>query len=138
MSQSVGVQIVVLGMASLIDAVVECGLQYVESRQSLTCDDGVKHQVDLVVHDEHGATVGVTIDPKTKEAKFVAKDTRGAKGKALAGRIAQRYAMSRAIDELKKKGYQLVKEEKLPDGTTRATRERLAEVLNGRAAAELW
>jgi 8-oxo-dGTP pyrophosphatase MutT (NUDIX family) len=26
----------------------------------------------------------------------------------------------------------------LPDGTTRATRERLAEVLNGRAAAEFW
>jgi len=26
----------------------------------------------------------------------------------------------------------------LPDGTTRATRERLIEVLNGRAAAEFW
>ena len=26
----------------------------------------------------------------------------------------------------------------LPDGTTRATRERLAEVLTGRAAAEFW
>ena len=26
----------------------------------------------------------------------------------------------------------------LPEGTTRATRERIAEVLNGRAAAEFW
>jgi hypothetical protein len=119
MSQSAGIEIIVVGMAALVQAVVDCGLEYAASRQTLTTDDGAKHTVDLIVRDEHGATVGVQLDAKTQAAKFIAKDCHGQKGKALAGRIAQRYATSRAIEELRQKGYQLVKEEKQRDGSVK-------------------
>jgi len=118
-SQSAGIEIVAVGMAALVQAVVECGLAYVESRQTLTCDDGAKHAVDLIIRGQDGATVGVQLDKKTQAAKFIAQDCQGEKGKALAGRVLQRYALSRAIEELRKKGYQIGQQEKQPDGTVK-------------------
>jgi hypothetical protein len=117
MSQSVGLEIVVVGMAELVAAVVECGADYVQSRQELVSEDGQTHDVDLLVTDKQGATVGVQVDAKGGQARFVAKDCHGQKGKALAGRIAQRYAYSKVIAELKAKGYAIGKEEKQRDGT---------------------
>jgi hypothetical protein len=116
MSHSTGIEIAVVGLAALIQAVVECGFEYAESRQFQT-DDGQKHAVDLVVHDRAGAKVAVKVDEKTGLARFIAHDCQGGKGKALAHRIAQRYAYSRITEELKRKGYVIGKEQKQPDGT---------------------
>jgi hypothetical protein len=117
MSHSVGIEIVVVGMAQLVAAVVECGLDYQQSRQKLQTEDGQSHDVDLVVRDGQGAVVGVQLDQKTQTARFVPQDCKGTKGKALAGQIAQRYAYSKVIAELKAKGYAIGKEEKQRDGT---------------------
>lgn len=119
MSQSVGLEIVVMGMAGLVKAVAECGLACLEQRQQFTTDDGTTHTVDLVVQDEAGAKVGVKLDAKTKVATFVAHDCKGTQGTSLARRIAQRYARSQVIEELQRKGYQIGKEEKQPDGTVK-------------------
>jgi hypothetical protein len=117
MSELALVKIVVVGMAQLVHAVGECGLDYYQSRQQLVADDGQSHEVDLVVKDGQGAVVGVQLDEKTGEATFIPKDCKGEKGKALAGRIAQRYAYSQVIADLKAKGYNIGKEEKQRDGT---------------------
>lgn len=118
MSHAAGIEIVIVGMAGLIRAVAECGLEYAESRQKLKLSDGSTEAVDLVVKDPEGTTVGVKVDPRTQVATLVPQDCTGTKGKALAGRIAQRYALSRVTEELQRKGYTL-REEKLPDGTVR-------------------
>jgi hypothetical protein len=74
--------------------------------------------VDYVVRDAAGAEVGVKVDRRTEEATFIAGDCAG-RGKALAGRITQRYAYARVTEEMRRKGYQLAKEERAPDGTVR-------------------
>jgi hypothetical protein len=120
MSHSVGLEIVVVGMGALLEAVVQCGLDHVQARQFQT-DDGQTHAVDLVVSDNEGAKVGVKVDKKTGEASFIAHDCKGGKGKALAHRIAQRWAYSKLTEELRRKGYQIAKEEKQRDGTIKLT-----------------
>jgi hypothetical protein len=44
--------------------------------------------------------------------------------KEIAGRIAQRWAYSKAVGELKRKGYTVAKEEKQKDGTVRVVMQR--------------
>ncbi len=109
------IEVVVVGLAELVQAAVECGLEVVEER-TLVLADGKTQAVDLIVQD--GATqVGVVIDPRTKVAKLIAHDQTGVKGKALVQRLVQRYAYSRVVSELKAKGYQIGKEEHAADGT---------------------
>ena len=119
MSHSAGISIVVVGMGQLIAAVAECGFDYLQSRQKFQVDDGTTHEVDVVVTDQGGAKVGVQLDAKTGEAKFIAHDCKGERGQAMAGQIAQRYAYSRVVEELRRKGYVVGKEEKQADGTVR-------------------
>ncbi len=107
MSHAVVLDVVVVGMAALLEAVAQCGLDVVHEKRL------GKHEVDLVVRGEDGALVGVKVDKKTQEASFIADDARG---EALAKRVAQRWARSRVIDELKRKGYQ-ISESKQPDGS---------------------
>lgn len=117
MSHSAGLEVVVIGLVELIAAAVEAGGRWNEQRK-LQTDDGKTHAVDGVVVDEHtGARVGVKIDPKTKVATFIAQDCKGKKGKALAARVAQRYAYARVTEEMKRKGYQVAKDEVKPDGS---------------------
>jgi len=116
MSQVATLEIVVVGMVGLVQAIVDTGLEYQKQKKFQT-DEGTTHDVDLVVTDEHGVQVGVKVDPKTEEAKFLPYDCKGTRGKAVAKRIAQRWAYSRVVDELKRKGYEVGSEEKQPDGT---------------------
>lgn len=106
---------VAMGMAGLIQAVTECGLDVIHEKQLIT-EDGKSHVVDFVVQ-EGKTRVGVALDPKTQVASFIAHDVRGNSGKKLAEKIAQRYAYSRVVEELKRKGYQIGKEERAADGT---------------------
>lgn len=116
MSMSQGVEIVVLvqGLAALFDAIAEAGAEIRQQKKLRTAHG--EAEVDYVVTDASGAEVGVTVDQKTERATFVHSDARG---RALAGRIAQRYAYSRVTEELKRKGYQVAREEKLSDGTVK-------------------
>jgi hypothetical protein len=119
MSQAVGIDILVLGAAGLLEALVDTGLACAEQRTFQT-EDGKVHRVDLVVADaKAGAKVGVKIDAKTGQAQFIAHDCKsgGVKGKALASRIVQRYAYVKAVEELRRKGYKISKEETKADGS---------------------
>jgi hypothetical protein len=123
MSQSVDVAIVVVGLAELMRAVAEAGCEAVKQSE-LRTEDGRRHRVDLVVKDEQGTQVGVKLDQKTGLATFVGHDGKDKRKTALANRVAQRYAYSKVLDELKRKGYQIAKEEKQKDGTIKLVAQR--------------
>jgi hypothetical protein len=119
MSQIVEMKIIVSGMAGLLEAIAEAGLEC--ARQKTFETDQGKHAVDLVVTDENGTRTGVRVDKRTGEATFIAH---GDKAAALANKVMQRYAYSRVVSELKRKGYQIGKEEKQKDGSLRLVAQR--------------
>jgi hypothetical protein len=119
MSQVIELKIIVSGMAGLMEAIAEAGL---ECTRQKTFESGAgKHAVDLVVTDEQGTQTGVKVDARTGEATFVGH---GEKAGALANRVMQRYAYSRVVNDLKRKGYQIGKEEKQKDGSIRLVAQR--------------
>jgi hypothetical protein len=122
MSQSVDLVIVVKGMGDLMAAIVEGGFTH-ESRPQFQDEQGRTHAVDLVVRDDAGTRVGVKVDEGTGTATFVGHDASG-RAQALANRVAQRYAYSKVTQELKRKGYQIAKEEKQKDGTIKLVAQR--------------
>jgi hypothetical protein len=117
-SQSLLVVVAVQGLAALLSAVAEAGAQIREQRK-LRAADGRTHAVDYVATDASGAEVGVKVDARTQRATFIPADCDAGPGRALAGRIAQRYARSRVLEELKRKGFALSREEKQKDGTVK-------------------
>jgi hypothetical protein len=122
-SQSVELTVAVVGMTELIRAIVEAGLRH-EQRSEYRAEDGRTHAVDLVVSDEQGAQVGVKVDSKTGLATFVGHDGKDERASALARRVAQRYAYSKTLDELKRKGYQITTQETQKDGTIKLVAQR--------------
>jgi len=123
MSQVVEVSLVVQGLAALIQAIVESGLQHEEASELVTAD-GRHHAVDLVVTDQTGAQVGVKLDARSGVATFVGHDEEDGRTRALANRVAQRYAYSKTLEELRRKGYQIAREEKQKDGTIKLVAQR--------------
>jgi hypothetical protein len=123
MSQSVELEIAVMGLAELVRAIAEAGLRH-EERAHYRSEDGRTHAVDLVVSDEQGAEVGVKVDQKTGRATFVGHDGKDKRATALAHRISQRYAYSKTLDELQRKGYQVTKQETQKDGTIKLVAQR--------------
>ena len=115
MSQSVHITLVLASFELLREAVADLRAGLAQ-QSKLETRDGQIHRVDYVITDEEGTQVGVRIDPKTKRAVLVA-DGCGSRAEAFAGRIAQRYAYARVTDELRRKGYQLTREQKAADGT---------------------
>jgi hypothetical protein len=119
MSQGAEIVVVVQGVAALLQAAAEAGAEILEERRLRTAD-GKTHDVDYVATDERtGAQVGVKVDARTERATFIPQDCEAGPGRALAGRIAQRYARSRITEEMRRKGYQLAKEEQQRDGTVK-------------------
>lgn len=123
MSQVVEIGLVIEGMSALVQAIKEAGLE-ARQEKSFRSEDGKVHAVDLVVSDEAGTRVGVAVDRSTGRASFVTREKDPRRGTALAGRVAQRYAYSRVMEDLRRKGYQVAREEKQPDGTIRLVAQR--------------
>lgn len=118
MSQGAEIAVVVEGLAELLRAAAEAGAEVLRERKRLRASDGQTHEVDAVLRDG-AAEVGVRIDPRTRQAVFVPQDCEAGAGRALAGRVVQRYAYSRVLQELKAKGYQVAREEKQRDGSVK-------------------
>jgi len=123
MSQSVEIEVVVEGVAALLQAFRDAGAEWREERRMRDVE-GREHEVDYVADDATGGEVGVRVDPRTQKATLVARDCEAGKGKVLAGRIAQAYARSRVIADLERKGYRLAKEERRADGSVRLVLQR--------------
>jgi hypothetical protein len=122
MSQNAGVVVIVQGVALLLQVIAELGAE-VRAEKRMQTADGATHDVDYVVTDGK-AEVGVKVEKKTEKVTLVPKDCAAGPGKALAGRIAQRWAYSKAVGELKRKGYAVAKEEKQADGSVRVVMQR--------------
>ena len=122
MSQESGITVVVYGISLLLDVVAELGAEARAEKRMRTAD-GASHEVDYVVKDG-AAEVGVKVDRKTEKVTLIPKDCDAGPGKALAGKIAQRWAYSKAVGELKRKGYAVAKEEKQADGSVRVVMQR--------------
>jgi hypothetical protein len=118
----VGIVIAVQGLALLFQVVADLGAQY-RAEKKMRTSDGASHDVDYVVRDGE-AEVGVKVDRKSEKVTLIPKDCDAGPGKALAGRIAQRWAYSKAVGELKRKGYAVAKEEKQADGSVRVVMQR--------------
>jgi hypothetical protein len=122
-SQRLELAIVIEGLAALAQAIAEAGLQ--SARQtSFRSEDGRVHKVDMVVSDEQGTQVGVSVDPGTGRAHFITREKDPRRGTAVANRVAQRYAYSRVMEDLKRKGYQVAREEKQEDGSIKVVAQR--------------
>jgi hypothetical protein len=122
MSQHAGLVVSVQGLALLFQVLADLGAQY-RAEKRMRTSDGASHEVDYVVKDGK-AEVGVQVDRKTEKVTLIPKDCDAGPGKALAGRIAQRWAYSKAVGELKRKGYAVAKEEKQADGSVRVVMQR--------------
>lgn len=122
MSQSTGIEVVVVGVGVLLECIAEIGAE-VQRQRRMQDVHGKTHDVDYVVRDGD-AEVGVQVEPGTEKVRLIPRDCEAGKGKALAGRIAQRYAYSKALGELKRKGYVVSKEERQADGTIRVVMQR--------------
>jgi hypothetical protein len=122
MSQNVGIVIAVQGLALLFQVVADLGAQY-RAEKRMRTSDGASHDVDYVVKDGE-AEVGVQVDRKSERVTLIPKDCDAGPGKALAGRIAQRWAYSKTVGELKRKGYAVSREEKQADGSVRVVMQR--------------
>ena len=118
MSQKADITVVIQGIGMLLEAIAQTGAEYAKQKQLRTAD-GATHDVDYVVTGEDGAQVGVKVDRRTEQAVLIPQDCERGKGKALAGRIAQRYAQSRITEEMQRKGYQLAKQETQRDGSVK-------------------
>ena len=123
MSQCVTIAVLLQGgVALLLEAIAEAGAEIAEE-EMLRSTDGRTHRVEYVARDAEGGVVGVQVDERSGEAKLVVQDceagqaSKASRSRALADRIAQRYATSRVTEELRRKGYQLAREEKQVDGT---------------------
>jgi hypothetical protein len=123
MSEVVTLTIPIIGLAELLQTVA--ALSLIETAaESFETEDGKKHKVDLVVSDDAGTRIGVKIDQKSGEATLIAHDADDDRTTALIGRIAQRHAYSRVMEELKRKGYQIAHEEKRKDGSIKLVAQR--------------
>jgi hypothetical protein len=122
MSQCTGIEVVVVGVGVLLECIAEIGAE-VQRQKQMQDAEGTTHEVDYVVRDGE-AEVGVQVDRKTEKVRLIPRDCEAGKGKALAGRIAQRFAYSKALGELKRKGYVVSKEERQADGTVRVVMQR--------------
>lgn len=118
MSQKADITVLIQGVGMLLEAIVQTGSEYAQQKRMQTVD-GATHDVDYVVTGEDDAQVGVKIDPRSEQAVFIPQDCERGRGKALAGRIAQRYAHARITEEMQRKGYQLAKQETQRDGTVK-------------------
>ena len=117
MSSSADLEILLFGKDALLEAARLLGAAVREAQQ-LRTSVGKKHAVEFVIR-EGDAEVGVKLNAKTGAATFIPVDCNGGKGKALAGRIAQRHAYSKLMEELARKGYQISKEQRETDGSIR-------------------
>lgn len=118
MSQGAEIAVVVEGLAELFRAAAEAGAEVLRERKRLRAADGKEHAVDAVLRDG-AAEVGVRLDPASGQAVFVPQDCEAGAGRALAGRVVQRYAYSRVMQELRSKGYQVAREERQRDGSVK-------------------
>jgi hypothetical protein len=90
----------------------------VQKVKQLEAKSGEACNVDFVFQNEWGEQIGVRTN-KEGITEFVTKDSNSATVKSTLDKVRQTYAKLKILDEVKRKGYQNVKEERLADGSIR-------------------
>ena len=129
MSSSVRVSCEIASMEMLIEGIISLGLAVRDLRQAnekireLENCAGQKVKVDCVIENEVGDKIGIKKNAEGK-VEFVVQNENSSSVKATIDRVTQSYARLKILDEVKRRGYQTVKEEKLANGSIRLVVER--------------
>ena len=129
MSSSINVMCLINSVELLIEGVRQLGLAVSDLRQAeekireLENCKGQKVKVDYVIQNEVGDKIGVTTNQEGN-VEFVVQDDKSLTVKATVDKVTQAYARLKILNEVKRKGYQKVKEEKLANGSIRLVVER--------------
>lgn len=117
MSREVEIELVAGLVDSLLDAVKELRLARKEVKEIEDCH-GKRVAVDYVIENQQGENIGV----RTNEAgnvEFIPQQPQSKTTQATINQLKQTCARLKVLDEVKRQGYQKVKEEKLPNGSIR-------------------
>tara|TARA_B100000925_G_C22010652_1_gene476225 strand:+ start:6455 stop:6868 length:414 start_codon:yes stop_codon:yes gene_type:complete len=105
-----------LGIAILTQGIQELNYAIAKEKELVDCDNQVK-KVDLLIQTIDGKEIGAI---QTEEGiEFVTKDLECAITQDAIKKIKQRYSKYLVLHELKHKGYEKIKEERLPNGAIR-------------------
>lgn len=104
------------GMALLLQGVQNLGLAIAQIKHLQSALG--KLEVEYVLQNDAGVQIGVRHD-KDKRLELVLADPKDKKALEMMEKVRQAYARCRVLDELGRKGYKKVKEEKLADGSVR-------------------
>ncbi len=122
MSMGGCVGVVVSCLSTLINSIVDLGIEYKKS-SSIRTADGKIHKVDLVVTDDSGKEIGFK-KAETGEYNIISDcqdltKTQLKKQSDFIKKIRQRYAYNTVMDKLKKEGYVIAEEEKVQNNSIR-------------------
>src|SRR4051794_30953451 len=117
-----------LKMLSVMAAQVGAGVEEeikIKENESIVDGVGQKIKADFVLENAYGDRIGVLV-PKdqssggdAKPLEFIFEKPSSQTAQATLDKIRQAYAKMQVLDQLKQKGYQKVKEEKLANGSIR-------------------
>jgi hypothetical protein len=105
-----------MGIALVSQGIKELNYAYEKEKELVDCDNNIC-KVDLLIKTLEGKEIGVIEDEEGID--FVVKDLNCTVTQAAIKKIRQRYSKYLMLHELKSKGYNKVKEEKLPNGSIR-------------------
>ena len=124
MSNSINVVCLIKSVELLIEGAKQLGLAVSDLRQAnekireLENCEGQKIKVDYVIQNEVGDKIGIRANQEGN-VEFVVQNDNSPTVKATVDKVTQAYARLKILDEVKRKGYQQVKEEKLANGSIR-------------------
>ena len=105
-----------LGIAILTQGINELNYAIAKEKELVDCDNQVK-KVDLLIKTIDGKEIGAI---QTDDGiEFITKDLDCAITQESIKKIKQRYSKYLVLHELKHKGYEKIKEERLPNGAIR-------------------
>ncbi len=105
-----------IGLACVAKGVQELNYICEKEKELVDCDKNIK-KVDLLIKTIDGKEIGVI--QKDDGIEFIAKDLECALTQDAIKKIRQRFSKYLVLHELKNKGYEKIKEERLPNGKIR-------------------
>lgn len=117
MSKEVEIELVAGLVSSLFDAIEELCLARKEMKELEDCH-GKRVAVDYVIENQQGEKIGVRTNP-AGNVEFVPQKPQSKATQETINQLKQTCAHLKVMDEVKRQGYQKVKEEKLPNGSIR-------------------
>ena len=105
------------GVGMIIEGVRELNMEVEENKKIVNCE-GITEKVDLLITNEEGQKIGVRKD-EDGNASFILEEKESEEMLKTINKIRQRYSKIKIMNEVRKKGYNSVKEEVLSNGKIR-------------------